>query len=135
MGKLAQLKCETSLYHMHLRRGSSRCNTIASETIMYNVIDSPCGCIPVTRVDASKDSLSAEWTSGSYVGSPLMESRLYRGNNPLYNVKSLVGMPVGVQVVGRRWEEERVLAMMKVLDDALGKDRGFGPGAIQIPIV
>lgn len=38
-------------------------------------------------------------------------------------------MPVAVQVVGKRWEDEKVLAMMKVIDEALGKDRSFGPGA------
>jgi amidase len=38
-------------------------------------------------------------------------------------------MPVGIQVVGKKWEEEKVLAMMQVIDEALGKDRGFGPGS------
>jgi hypothetical protein len=38
-------------------------------------------------------------------------------------------MPVGIQVVGKKWEEEKVLAMMQVVDEALGKDRGFGPGS------
>jgi len=33
------------------------------------------------------------------------------------------GLPVGVQVVGRRLEEEKVLAVMKRLEDALGDDR------------
>jgi hypothetical protein len=30
------------------------------------------------------------------------------------------------QVVGRKWEDEKVLAMMAVIDDVLG-ERGFGP--------
>jgi Asp-tRNA(Asn)/Glu-tRNA(Gln) amidotransferase A subunit family amidase len=33
------------------------------------------------------------------------------------------GLPVGVQVVGRRLEEEKVLAIMKRVEDALGEDR------------
>jgi Asp-tRNA(Asn)/Glu-tRNA(Gln) amidotransferase A subunit family amidase len=33
------------------------------------------------------------------------------------------GLPVGVQVVGRRLEEEKVLAVMKRLEDALGDDK------------
>lgn len=33
------------------------------------------------------------------------------------------GLPVGVQVVGRRLEEEKVLAVMKRLEDALGNDK------------
>lgn len=39
------------------------------------------------------------------------------------------GMPVGIQVVGKKWEEENLLAMMHVVDNALGKARGFGPGS------
>lgn len=30
------------------------------------------------------------------------------------------GLPVGVQVVGRRLEEEKVIAVMKRVEDALG---------------
>lgn len=33
------------------------------------------------------------------------------------------GLPVGVQVVGRRLEEEKVLAAMKRLEDALGDEK------------
>lgn len=33
-----------------------------------------------------------------------------------------------VQVVGKKWEEEKVIEMMKVVDQALGP-RGFGPGS------
>lgn len=39
------------------------------------------------------------------------------------------GMPVNIQLVGKKWEEEKVLAMMEVVDTVLGKERGFGPGA------
>lgn len=31
-------------------------------------------------------------------------------------------------MVGRHWEEEKVLAVMKIIDKALGP-RGFGPGS------
>ena len=34
----------------------------------------------------------------------------------------------GVQIVGRNWEDEKVIAIMHVVDKALGP-RGFGPGA------
>jgi Asp-tRNA(Asn)/Glu-tRNA(Gln) amidotransferase A subunit family amidase len=36
-------------------------------------------------------------------------------------------MPVGIQVVGKKWEEEKVLGMMRIIDNALGS-RGFGAG-------
>jgi len=59
----------------------------------------------------------------------LLENGIYRGKNPLYNPEAMKGMPVNIQLVGKKWEEEKVLAMMNVVDQALGKDRGFGPGA------
>jgi len=34
------------------------------------------------------------------------------------------GLPVGVQVVGRRLEEEKVLAVMERVEDALDKHGG-----------
>jgi len=33
------------------------------------------------------------------------------------------GLPVGVQIVGRRLEEEKVLAIMKRVEDALGEQK------------
>lgn len=33
------------------------------------------------------------------------------------------GLPVGIQVVGRRLEEEKVLAIMKRVEDALGEEK------------
>jgi Asp-tRNA(Asn)/Glu-tRNA(Gln) amidotransferase A subunit family amidase len=38
----------------------------------------------------------------------------------LYDADKMHGLPVGVQVVGRRLEEEKVIAVMKRVEDALG---------------
>ncbi|KAJ7180614.1 amidase [Mycena filopes] len=96
---------------------------LLSATSLYNVVNSPCGAMPVTRVDPAKDMLTEEWTKAP---SPsLVERRLYFGRNPVYDPVKMKGMPVGVQIVGRRWEDEKVLAMMQVVDTALGG--GFGP--------
>jgi Asp-tRNA(Asn)/Glu-tRNA(Gln) amidotransferase A subunit family amidase len=93
---------------------------------LYNVVNSPAGCLPVTKVDPAKDGITEEWTNGP---SPsLVETALYRGKNPIYDPVATKGMPIGIQVVGRKWDDEKVIAMMKVVDEALGKNRGFGPG-------
>jgi len=101
---------------------------LSVSTIIFNLLDLPAGCIPVTRVDPAKDQVTEEWTTGPGLGSRIVESGLYRGNKPLYNPESLKGMPVGIQIVAKKWEDEKVLAMMDVADRALG-ERGFGPGA------
>jgi amidase len=92
-------------------------------------LDLPAGVIPVTRVDPEKDSLSEEWHKGPGFGSRYLESGIFRGRKPLYNPDAMKGMPVGIQIVGKKWEEETLLAMMRVVDNALGKERGFGPGS------
>lgn len=46
-----------------------------------------------------------------------------QGAYKLYDPEAMHGLPVGVQVVGRRLEEEKVLAVMKRLEDALGEEK------------
>ena len=107
--------------------GCDRLAPIACATLMYNVVDSPVGVVPVTRVDAAQDQLSDAWRAAPGNGSKILESELY-GPKGAYNVQAMEGLPVGIQVVGQPWEEEKVLAIMRVIDAALGP-RGFGPGS------
>ncbi|KAH9888812.1 amidase signature enzyme [Cubamyces lactineus] len=122
---------------------------LACIDLLYNVVESPVGTVPVTHVRPTEDALTAEWTDvrvGRGHGSPLVERLLYGNLNPLrpsdggkgskagataggsgfYNAEKMAGLPVGVQVVGRRWEDEKVVEMMRVVDRALGP-RDFGP--------
>ncbi|KAF9230165.1 amidase signature domain-containing protein [Melanogaster broomeanus] len=101
---------------------------LAASTILYNVVDSPVGTVPVTRVDPATDALPAGFIPGATGGSTIFEKRMYVGPDAAYNCETMAGIPVGVQIVGRKWEDEKVLEMMRVVDDALG-DRGFGPGS------
>jgi hypothetical protein len=111
-----------------ISRGSTYLSPLAAATIIYNVIDSPVGTIPVTRVNPDTDQLSTDFVAGASGRSKVLESRMYLGKNPAYDPKAMEGIPVGVQLVGKKWEDEKVLAMMHVVDEALGP-RGFGPGS------
>lgn len=53
------------------------------------------------------------------------------GTPKAYDPELMAGLPVGVQIVGRLYEDEKVLEMMRIVDEALGpaKERGFGPGS------
>lgn len=114
---------------INLLSGCDNFSTIAVATVLYNVLDFPAGCLPVTRVDPMKDQLTEEWRTGPGLGSSVLEAGVYRGRKPLYDPVAMKGMPVGIQLVGKKWEEEKVLAMMRIVDRALGQDRGFGPGS------
>ncbi|KAG8855291.1 hypothetical protein FRB96_007089 [Tulasnella sp. 330] len=102
---------------------------LAFTTGIYNVVDHPVGIVPVTRVDEVKDVLSDIWRSSGIKGSLLLYGKIYeRQKNPLYDATKLHGIPVGVQIVGKSWEDEKVIEMMKIVDAALG-ERAFGPGS------
>ena len=107
--------------------GCDRLSPLACSTLVWNVVDSPVGVVPVTRVDPARDELSEKWRAAPCDGSKLLENDIY-GPKGAYNPSAMKGLPVGVQVVGRPWEEEKVLAIMHVIDAALGP-RGFGPGS------
>jgi len=47
-----------------------------------------------------------------------------RGAYKHYDAKKMAGLPVGVQIVGRRLEEEKVLAVMQRVEDALDRNGG-----------
>ncbi|KAJ7495817.1 amidase [Mycena galericulata] len=113
-----------------LHGGSKMLSIMSATMLTYNLVDSPCGVIPVTHVKADVDALTDEWINAPDHGSTMCESELYsKGKKPLYDPVAMEGMPVGVQIVGKIWEDEKVLAMMKVVDEALGKERGFNPGS------
>jgi Asp-tRNA(Asn)/Glu-tRNA(Gln) amidotransferase A subunit family amidase len=46
----------------------------------------------------------------------MLEKRVYGGKDPAYDAKKMHGLPVAVQVVGKAWEEEKVLALMALLE-------------------
>ncbi|KAK4056794.1 hypothetical protein OIO90_002043 [Microbotryomycetes sp. JL221] len=105
-------------------------SALAFGTFLYNVVDSTAGVVPVTFVDPSKDAVTDEWRSKqTIVGSTVVEKKVYgvKGTaGGAYNADEMKGLPVGVQIVGGPWEEEKVIELMKVVDNALGP-RGFGP--------
>ena len=72
--------------------------------------------------------MTEEWIKGPGHGSPIFEAGIYTSKKALYDPEATKGMPINIQVACKRWEEEKVLAIMTVIDNALGKERGFGPG-------
>lgn len=72
--------------------------------------------MPVTHVDKEKDELSDDFDMSELNG-------IAQGAYKLYDAEAMHGLPVGVQVIGRRLEEEKVLAIMQRVEDALGSDK------------
>lgn len=86
-------------------------------------LDYTCGVLPVTRVDRNLDHLPATFQR------KLQLQRLNgvaQGAYKHYNAEKMHGLPVGVQVVGQRLQEERVLMAMKRVEEALEMEREGG---------
>ncbi len=79
-------------------------------------LDYTAGIMPVTHVDKKLDGLPADFNIKKLNG-------VARGAYKHYDAERMHGLPVGVQVVGRRLEEEKVLAIMKRIEDALGEEK------------
>lgn len=79
-------------------------------------LDYTAGIVPITHVDKALDGLPAGFNVKKLNG-------VAQGAYKLYDAQDMHALPVGVQVVGWRLEEEKVLAAMKRLEDALGDDK------------
>ena len=72
--------------------------------------------MPVTKVDKELDRLPAGFNFKKLNG-------VAQGAYKHYDATAMHGLPVGVQIVGRRLEEEKVLAVMARVEEALGDQK------------
>lgn len=92
-------------------------------TFLWNVLDYTAGVLPVSHVDVMKDALFAPYkTILKQLGA---DHALARGAWKYYDASKMAGLPTAVQIVGRRWQEEKVLGYMGVVEGALEE---FGGG-------
>jgi amidase len=83
-------------------------------TKVFNFVDYPAVVLPAGRVSKDLDN-EAAGNMGDY--SP--RNALDEWNWNLFDVDTMDGMPIGVQVVGRRLMEEKVLGAAKAIDEVL----------------
>ncbi|KAL2063436.1 hypothetical protein VTL71DRAFT_5241 [Oculimacula yallundae] len=85
-------------------------------TFLFNLLDYTCGIMPITHVDKALDQLPPGFSFKNLNG-------VAQGAYKHYDATAMHGLPVGVQVVGQRLEEEKVLAVMTRIEKALGDDK------------
>jgi len=86
-------------------------------TFLFNLLDYTCGIIPVTHVSRVLDVLPSTFDFGKLNG-------VAKGAYKHYDAIKMDGLPVAVQVVGQRLQEEKVLAVMERVEEALEKHNG-----------
>ncbi|KAF8306772.1 amidase [Clavulina sp. PMI_390] len=82
-------------------------------TGVYNILDWSAATIPVLRASPTLDVRTPEYDA--YKPLSTLDERIWKSYEP----KKFSGGPVSLQLVGRRLEEEKVLAGCKVAEDAL----------------
>ncbi|PPQ94405.1 hypothetical protein CVT25_002493 [Psilocybe cyanescens] len=97
--------------HGGMKNGFSSCGY----TFLFNLLDYSAGVLPITHVDKGLDQL----------GTFHARNAIERGAYLDYNADDMHGLPVGVQVVGQRLEEEKVMEGMKILEKLL-RESGIG---------
>ncbi|KAK1145008.1 hypothetical protein N8T08_004723 [Aspergillus melleus] len=102
-----------ALPHTAMRDAVSSCGY----TFLWNLLDYSAGVLPVSHVDAKKDALALPYKKAlKQLGS---DYALARGAWKHYDATKMAGLPTAVQVVGRRWQEEKVLGYMAAVEEAL----------------
>ncbi len=87
-----------------------------SYTSQWNLLEYPAVAFPVTTVDQKADVPGKEWKDYE------PRNKSDRFNYELYDVKRYVDAPVGLQVVTRRFEDEKCLAVLEVIERAMGRE-------------
>jgi len=117
----AETKFLSPLWSVHLRVSTDG----SIFTVLFSMVDSTVGVLPITKVDESLDAIPNDFLEGS-TRSKILEGRTYGSApnwNGAYDAEEMNGLPVGVQVVGKPWEEEKVLGIMGILEGLVGYDK------------
>ncbi|EAW10953.1 putative acetamidase [Aspergillus clavatus NRRL 1] len=110
---LCPVNATPALPHKAMHDAVSSCGY----TFLWNLLDYSAGVLPVSHVDAKKDALPAPYKSVlKQLGA---NHAIARGAWKHYDAVKMAGLPTAVQVVGRRWQEEKVLGYMAAVEDAL----------------
>ncbi|OCK96647.1 amidase [Cenococcum geophilum 1.58] len=80
-------------------------------TSQWNLLNYPAIVFPVDKVDPQRDRKEDGYK-------PM--TRLDRENWKLYDPETFAGLPVSLQLVGRRHEDEKVLAVLQYLQEKIG---------------
>ncbi len=81
-------------------------------TSQWNLLEYPAAVFPVTFVDQGLDLKDESY---------LPRNARDRFNHDLYEPSKYVNAPIGLQLVTRRWEDEKCLAILEVIEKAMGR--------------
>lgn len=84
-----------------------------SYTSQWNILEYPGAVFPVTTVDPKLDAKDENYA-------PINEQDRFQYE--LYSPEKYVDAPVSLQVVTRRFEDEKCLAVLEIIEKSMGRD-------------
>ncbi|POV98827.1 hypothetical protein PSTT_14163 [Puccinia striiformis] len=87
---------------------------LAESTLIWNLVDSTVGQLPITRVDVQKDQFRR--ATELMTRSSRRHVKKAQVTKLLPNIEESEGLPVGIQLVCGLWEEEKTLALMGIIE-------------------
>ncbi|GAD96256.1 acetamidase [Paecilomyces variotii No. 5] len=123
---LCPVNATPALPHGAMKDAVSSCGY----TFLWNMLDYTAGVIPVSHVHPARDALPHGVSYKSVLRHLGLNNAVARGAWMHYDAVKMTGLPTAVQIVGRRWDEERVLGYMDAVERALEdyKDETTGEG-------
>ncbi|THH04351.1 hypothetical protein EW145_g5583 [Phellinidium pouzarii] len=98
--------------------GMKRGWKVCGYSFLFNLLDYTAGVLPITKVDAVHDALAPAAYKELQAANVVARDAFV-----MYDAQKMAGLPVGVQVVGQRLEEEKVLAGMQLVEQVM-RERG-----------
>lgn len=83
-------------------------------TVVFNALDMPSTVIPVTKASLTLDSKEDHFKPVNRIDQVVHDA---------WNPSDFAGLPCGVQIVGRRFQEEALLGLSEIVDGALASVR------------
>jgi fatty acid amide hydrolase len=95
-----------SFYHSGFKsKDVDLIGSIGNYLVLWNIMHYPAGTIPVTEVKTGEDENYSD-AFGDWITRDIKRT-----------IKGSVGMPISIQVASKRWQDEKCLAVMKIIDD------------------
>ncbi|KAI9296786.1 amidase signature enzyme, partial [Neoconidiobolus thromboides FSU 785] len=92
----------------------------AAYSLYFNILNIPSGIIPVTNVDPKVDSFELkEWLNDKISNGLKLGRKGLTDFYGCYDATEMQGLPVGLQISCKRYEDSKVLEAMKIVDDTL----------------
>ena len=91
----------------------------AAHTFMWNLLNQPIGVMPVAKFDSSKDVIEGIWPRKFKFSDVFSSDLLDRVLQNWYNIKGIENLPVGIQIIGKSNEDEKVIDAMFLIETIL----------------